>query len=742
MKRYFTLQEVCMSVPDNSSISRRNFIRNSAAASAGALFAAGIWPVISESSENNEKARTWFRNINRQLILETHFGNYKEIFHNFDAEAAAQMYEEAGVDLLCYFGKCQDGYSYYPTKTGIEHPGLERDFTGELTAALKKRGIRCMVYFFPAMERRLQKDHPDWVYHPGASGALPGESPLGGAAMMCFHSPYMDRIGIPQMKECLSMYDLDGIFVDIVMQQFLSNNCRCRYCRELFRNENGGDIPTDKNDPNAFIYRTWSNRRMDEFMDKLYTSLIEPNPDGAVIINYAWMSRYPVTPPKYIPHVTWDTPTPANGLFSLDFSFESRYLSTLPDVTWSCMNVRMNNWTEYSLREPEAFLHECAIPLGSCGTLYQSDVLFPSGNPDPAVMDAIGVVNRRIIELDQYVKGTAPVKDTVILHSADSLWSKDTLIPTPGWPPGPAYYSVCGAHKALIEGHVQTAIFNSEVLADTLADYSALILADQRILSEDECDAIRGFVRDGGILFATCETGVRDKNNRPLENFSLSDVFGVDYRETTDTANCYLRMKSKDTAFGIPAMDVQVGGKYVRIKTTTAQTMLELVPPYEGLKTGTPPPAENPEGPGVTVNSFGRGKAVYCCAQLFDAYYRIATPVMRKLALLMLDRVYPSAQRSIVCENTPINVEVFYNLRGGERFVHLVNYSGDKRGNGVPQTQDFPVVHGIRVSIKTDFKPSSVTLVPDREKIRFAFSEGVISFEAEPLHIHSVYRIV
>ena len=406
------------------------------------------------------------------------------------------------------------------------------------------------------------------------------------------------------------------------------------------------------------------------------------------------------------------------------------------------MNVRMNNWTEYSLREPEAFLHECAIPLGSCGTLYQSDVLFPSGNPDPAVMDAIGVVNRRILELDPFVKGSTPVKDTAILHSADSVWSKEPLIPTPGWPPGPAYYSACGAHKALIEGHVQNAILNSEGLVDTLADYRALILADQRILSEDECNAIRRFVRDGGVVFATCETSTRDSNNKLLDTFSLSDVFGVDYRETSDTANCYLRMKSKDTTFGIPAMDIQVGGKYTRVKTTTAKTVLELVPPYEDIKTGTPPPAENPEGPGVTVHSYGRGKAVYCCAQLFDAYYRIATPVIRKLALWMLDRVYPSAQRSIVCENTPINVEVFYNRRGTERFVHLVNYSGDKRGNGVPQTQDFPVVHGIQVHIKTDVKPSSVDVVPEGRKVRFAYRNGMISFEAEPLHIHNVYRIV
>ena len=730
-----------MSGIPKSTFTRRDFIRDSTIITAGAAFASGIWPIISESSNNNEDACKWFRNINRQLILETHFGNYKEIFNNFDADAAAEIYEEAGVDLLCYFGKCQDGYSYYPTKIGIEHPGLNRDFTGELTRALKKRGIRCMVYFFPAMERRLQKIHPDWIYQNNSSKEFPEDSSIGDVAMMCFHSPYMDKTGISQMNECLSMYDLDGIFVDIVMQQFLSNTCYCRYCRELFNNEVGGDIPTDKNDPKAFIYRKWSNRHMETFIDKIQRALTESRPEIAVIINYAWMSRYPVTPPEYVPHVTWDTPTPVNGLFSLDFSFESRYLSSLPDVSWSCMNVRMNNWTDYTLRETEAFLHECAIPLGSCGTLYQSDVLYPSGNPDPAVMEAISTVNDRILELDPCVKGTQPVMDTAVLHSADSVWSKEPLIPTSTWQPGPAYYAVCGAHKALIEGHVQMAILNSGVFLDTIDDYNTLVLPNQRILSDSECEAVRRFVKNGGALLATGETAVRDTGNERLADFSIADVLGIKYVESSDTANCYLRVKSKIEPYGIPGMDVQVKGNYVRIKTTTARTLFELVPPYEGIKNGTPPPAVMPEGPGVTINSYGKGKAIYCAAKLFDSYYTESTPVQRKLALWMLEQVYSYKSRSIFLENTPINVEVFYNQRSSERFIHLVNYSGDKRGNGVPQTQDFPVIHGIRIHARTEVKPSSVTTVPDDEKVTFTYSNGWITFDAEPLYIHGIYHI-
>lgn len=723
------------------NITRRNFIKDASIAAAGAAFATGIKPVITSAYERKGQSSGWFENVYRQLHIDSHFGGFREIYRNFDAEAAAQIFEEAGVQMVSYFAKCWAGYSYYPTKIGTVHPGLDRDFTGELTGALKKRGIRCIVYFMLGMERRRQKEHPEWVRNTDSERAMFDESAIADAAMMCFRSPYVDEVGLPQMKEIIELYDNDGFFVDIVMQQFLQSNCYCRYCRESFTKEVGGELPKDDSDPKAFAYRKWSNRHMEAFMEKVHLALSEIKPDITIINNYAWMIRYPVTPPRYVRHITWDTPVPKVGLFSWNFSLEARYVSTLPDITWSCMNTRGNTWGEYSLREPEAFLSECAILLASCGRTYLSDIPYPHGNPDTAVMDVFGAVNRRTRELEPFLKGCEPVKDTAVLHSGDSVWSKAPMKPTPSWIPGPAYHSVCGAHKALIEGHVQMGILNSEVFLDTIGEYGALVLPDQRILSEKECQAIRKFVKNGGALFATGETAVRDTNNNLLNNFSIADVLGVDYLDSPDTSNCYLRVKTGNNEYGIPAMDVQVIGKYTRIKTASAETLLELVPPYEGIKTGTPPPALVPEGPGVTINSYGKGKAIYCAAQLFDSYYKESTPVLRKLALWMLGLIYPEKSRSIVFDNTPVNVEVFYNRRGNERFVHLVNYSGDKREVGTPQVQDFTTVHGIKIRVKTGKKPRSVTLVPDSREVDFDYLSGWLSFETFPLAIHQVYRI-
>ena len=653
----------------------------------------------------------WFGNTYRLLHMDAHHGSFKEIYRDFDAEGTAQVLKEIGCQMVSFMA--HDGPCYYPSKIGQPHPGLNRDFVGEFTKALQTRGMKALVY-------------------------------VGAGSGIC-KSPEVDTVLIPMYREILESYDVDGFFVDGAFQPYLGAFCDCDYCRERFAREVGGELPENDDAPNAFAYRRWQNRHMDEFMDRVYRAMAAIKPGVVILNNHVWVTRHPVTPPPYVSHICWDTPVPLQGCYAWNFSFEARYLATLtdvlPEITWSCMNVSSHDWVDYELRETEAFMQECAIMLAGCGRTYLSFNPYPSGNPAPALMEAFGEVNRRTQEVEPFVEGCRPVKDVAVLLSADSVWSKAPIVPHAGWTPSPAYHSVAGAHKALTEGHVQMLMPNSEVFEKTIHEYLAVVLADQPILNEAEVEAIRRFVHDGGALLATCATGTRDTENAPLDDFALADVLGVRCLEPSGTENSYLRTTRKDEEYGIPAYDIPVVGPYMRIETTTAETRVELVPPYEGIKSGTAPPAESPEGPGVTINSYGQGKAIYCGANLFSAYYQQDTPVLRKLALWMLGLVHPAASRTLVLENAPITVEVFYNQRGDERLVHLINYSGDKREVGVPQTQDFVVVHGIRVRVRMAGEPARITRVPSGDAVAFTYRDGWVSFDAEPLEIHEVYRI-
>lgn len=683
----------------------------------------------------------WADGLTRHCHIDSHFGGFKEVYRHFDAERAAGMVAEAGFQTATFFAKCWAGYSYYPTRIGTAHPGLDRDFTGQFARALKRRGIRCLVYFNLGQERRLHRAHPEWIVNRDPEGKIADPATLGDVATMCQRSPYLDESGIPQMLEIVERSDVDGFFVDIFMHQTLEGVCYCPSCVAGFRQAVGGVLPRTDEDEWAFAYRRWANATLGEVTERTFRALAAKKPEVLLLINWGYMARFPLTPPAFIRQLTWDTPVPKVGNFAWNFSFEGRYLSTLEDVTWSVMNTRGNNWMEYALREPEALLQEAATNLAGGGGTYLADVGHPSGRLEPAVYELFAQVNRRSVELEPYTRGCAPVREVALLHSADSVWSKAPCKPAPAWTPAPAYHAVCGVHKALVEGHVQMAILNSDTLPGALGEYRALILADQRILSPRECEAIRAFVAAGGGLVVLAGSGIRDGENRPLADFALADVLGLRLGGLTPYATSYLRVPGGAGIPGVPAMDVQVAGPSLRVEAAGARTLLEFVPPYEGLPGGVQPPAIEAAGPGVTLHTFGRGKVAYCAVDLGAALFTEGTPVLRKLLLWLLDLVHPQERRTIRVEGVPLAVEVFYNQRGRERFVHLVNYAGDKRETGTPQTQDFPALGDLHIYVALDKAPRCVREVPSGEEVAVEYAEGWACFSAHLQGAHAVYCI-
>ena len=439
----------------------------------------------------------WLKDVYRELHLDAHFGQLQTIYEGFEAESAAQILKTAGFQMVSCFASCGAGYSYYPTKIGVRHPALTRDFTGEMTAALKKRGIRVLAYVSVGPDRRYHKEHPDWATE--TRGAI---------GQMCISSPWVDEVHIPQLKEILSLYDVDGFFLDGMLGKFVRGPCYCQYCKKAF----GSPIPVSDQDPNVFAHNRWLTQKMNRYAEKVISAL----PDLAFVLNHVWVSRNPVKPPAAVTQLVWEPAPPYPGTLSLDFSLEARYLSAVPGIAnWSCMSTRgmAGAITRCAIRRSIGTRPRC-FWRAAAGRISATTVILRAIRIRPSIKSS-GDVNRRTEAMEPFVKGRVPVKDIAVLLSADSIWSKLPLVPPRDWMGRPSSPAVAGAHKVLIEEHAQFAILNSETLVETLKDYKALVLPEQSILSPKECEAIRRFVDKGGALVVTGETGIRDTDNNP-----------------------------------------------------------------------------------------------------------------------------------------------------------------------------------------------------------------------------------
>jgi hypothetical protein len=104
-----------------------------------------------------------------------------------------------------------------------------------------------------------------------------------------------------------------------------------------------------------------------------------------------------------------------------------------------------------------------------------------------------------------------------------------------------------GMYQALIEARIPFEMVNDRLLdAEHLKPFKLLILPNISSLSDEQCDQLREFARNGGSLLATFETSLYDEKGNRRDNFGLADLFGVSYAKQVDgpMQNSYLNLKS------------------------------------------------------------------------------------------------------------------------------------------------------------------------------------------------------
>ncbi len=76
-------------------------------------------------------------------------------------------------------------------------------------------------------------------------------------------------------------------------------------------------------------------------------------------------------------------------------------------------------------------------------------------------------------------------------------------------------------------------VYADGVTVEKLSKYKIIYLPDSKFLADDDIEAIRTWVKNGGVLIAEGGSTLFDGSNLKMrKNYALNDVFGVDYKST------------------------------------------------------------------------------------------------------------------------------------------------------------------------------------------------------------------
>jgi hypothetical protein len=641
----------------------------------------------------------------RQVHLDFHTSPLiPDVGVDFDPEEFAKTLKSAYVNSITVFAKCHHGMSYYPTKVGVMHPSLKRDLLGEMVEACHKEGIRVCAYISVVWDEYSAGNHGDWL-QVNKDGTLAGRPPFGnrGWRFLCMNSPYVDYVA-EQTEEILRLYDVDGIFFDIVMQTY--PGCVCNHCMKSMKQL--GLDPT--NDTDLYRHSQIVGRNFMSRMDRLVKSL---KPDISIFYNSRLRleSNYELGMRKesdYFTHFEIES-LPSGGWGYNHFPLFVRYYQTLGKDLLGMTGRFHKSWADFGgFKNRPALEYECFTMLSLGAKCSVGDQLHPRGRLDITVYNLIGSVYKKVAEREEWCKNAKPISDIGVLISSSFYndWRTD---------------SDEGAMRILSESHYQFSFIDS---LEDLNKYKLIIAPDRVVIDEVMAEKLRRYLKNGGKLILSYKSGLDS------DRFILDEV-GVDYLGDSDYCPDYFKVLAPADKDIEPAEYVMYErGTKVQPRDGT-QVLAEVYQPYFNRTwehfsshAQTPPEKKSPY-PAVTR----RDNVIYISYPVFRAYILHGNLVYKKLVKNCIDLLL---DRPLVISDAPSTARITVNLQRldeKERYVvHILHYIPERRCKSIDIIEDVIPLYNLKLKVRLANPPSRCYLAPEMRDLDFVYNNTYAEF--------------
>jgi hypothetical protein len=303
--------------------------------------------------------------------------------------------------------------------------------------------------------------------------------------------------------------------------------------------------------------------------------------------------------------------------------------------------------------------------------------------------------NKFILDNEAYLAGTSPYSKVALLWSnstanyyASSVMKSDfteSLNMGDDKRKGNHHNSFLGFYDMLTRSHVQFDVIDTEAVFDgRIKNYELLILPTYACIKDDEAGILKDYVKTGGNIIASFDTGMYDGQGHQREKGCLDDIFGIERHnivQYNDVGIGYTKlagdMEENIIPFGGSAWEVSAKGGVL------AENYYPMKGRYE------PFPKESYTY--ITSSTHGKGKTVFISGTMGEYYYEWCDPRQRK----WLEETVKGMADVLIKTNAPPSVEFTLRKQKDRYILHLVNMTG---GPSRPLEKTVPI-HDIEVDI-------------------------------------------
>ena len=620
-------------------------------------------------------------NYGRKIHLDFHTPRQiRSVGHQLDPDRFAATLAKARVNSLVMFTQCHFGLSYFPTKAGVRHPGMVvEDIFGPILDACHRRGIKVIAYHGTTESQEIGFRHGQWL-QVDRDGRRVGMKSAGEPRFnfLCLNSPYVPKVLLPEVRQILETYDVDGLFMDWVRWQ--KNQCFCRHCLGKMK-----AAAVDPYDMSAHV--EFNEQQVERFQGRVLGLVRSIHPDLPVYFN----SLERIGMRRFVPRQSFlEVESLPAGWGLLHLPLFLRYSRSMGKPVNGMTGRFVKVWGDFgALASVDQIKSQCATMLAAGASCSIGDHLEPSCQLDPAVYKAIGEVYRFVEPRERYSFPAESRAEIALLAGRESrgLW---------------------GAGQLLLECGVPFDVIDEDTPSDR---YKLLIWPEPVQIKRDVLAKLLDYVRGGGRLLCTLG-GLRIPRGRAGKD--LATLTGMSGLRTSKNPVEYVRLAKGRIRSGLGDMDFVIHGPHVYARPLRGtQTLGKLVHPQidsDFYVKHQAPATEKPSPfPGMVSSRYGKGLVVTASGPLFAAYTETGDPTCRRLITNLMELAFPDRGRAVVVDG-PSGLEVSVLEKDGRVYVHLlycprkrIRLSAHEAGaGGAAATQLFesvPPVHDITLSL-------------------------------------------
>jgi len=660
-----------------------------------------IFFILIQLNSFGQNATASIKSINRffGIHIDFHAGEYStEVGKSLTEEMVDSMLTLVKPDFLQVDCKGHPGYSSYPTKVGTPAPGILKDPLRIFRTVTAKHHIPLYVHYSGVQDHRAIELHPDW-----GNINSKGEADKSNTSLF---SSYADELMIPQLKELITNYKIDGAWVD--------GDCWSAQpdygttALTAFKKETGlSTIPISPKDSGYYTFMDFNRKKFKEYVSHYVDAIHQFAPSFLITSNWSFSSMMPEKVDRHVDFLSGDM---ATRDYVANAAFEARCLAP-QGKPWDLMAWGFTfDWeSNVGTYKSAVQLKQEAANVLAMGGGFQ---LYYPQNYDASIKNwkikTMADVAKFCRERQVFTYGAVPVPQIVMLHSTEGFKHKVEGLYNNS---SGIFDEEEGDLNALLDGQNCLEILMEYSLEDRMKDYKLIVIPEWDYIAPAFIGKLEAYVKDGGnLLLLGAKTAKLFEQGLGVNfiNYLEKKMLNLGYKNDIATVmGDYQQVTLKEGTKGFGSFYTEQDLRF-------------------------------PDGIPASVCKLGKGKIAAVYISLGSNYQKRKAPVMREFLSGLVKELLPEPLLTVTGSHL---VNITLNKLGDSYAINLVNMAGEHADKNVFAYDELPAIGPLEIILQLAKKPKKVMLQPENIEVNYIYKDGKISIVIPALAIHSIVII-